>query len=242
MPTTPDITVTVLAGERLSVSGDTPEFRKSLDMRVVDSGLTAASIYAALWHRGVKVAEFGDWTTGTGQLVATGSLNTTPLETAFDGLAAARIIPLELRIHDTDADGDLVASGMLRCRNNLEEGFDPPEDLVDDEYMRKSEYDADDDHIIDDSSLPPSHGGSGAAIYRDPWTLNSTHISNKYVSLTHAPDLRMLQLVIDGAGSQSYPRDFTVTIDPARLSWDGLSLDGVLEAGDKLTLEYTYTA
>lgn len=235
----PIVTVTVLSGERFSYTGGPAEFRKLLDLRVASSGLTAATIYAVLRFRGTRVAVFDDWSTGVDHLACEGSLNTTALEAVFEGRAASALVPLELRIHNTSEDGDLIASGKVLCKNNPEEGYTAPAEIADDEYMLKSDYDADEDQVIDDDALPPSHGGSGAAIVRDRWTLTSANILNKYVALTQTPDLRMAQLSVGGT-SPTYGDEFTVTADPNRLSWDGLALDGVLEAGDVLTLEYTY--
>lgn len=236
---TPDMTVTIV-GERFTRTGDVAEFRRNLDLRVVGSGLTAATIYAALWHRGVKVAEFADWVNGTGQLAGTASLNTTPLATVFDGRAVTAQVGLELRIH-TDTEEQLIASELIPCRNNPPEGFEPPADLATVEYLKKSDFDANDDNVIDEDALPPVYVGSGAAIARDTWTLTAQNIADKYVALTYQPDRKLLQLSIENGAPQNYGPDFLVTGDPRRLSWDSLGLDGILAAGDKLLLEYTYT-
>lgn len=73
-------------------------------------------------------------------------------------------------------------------------------------------------------------------------TVDATDISNKYTSLSHtpysAPDV-MLDII--GGGTQVYTTDFTV-IDSTHLNWDGLGIDGVIAADDKIRVSYTYTA
>jgi len=243
MPTTPDMTVTMIGGERFTRAGDIAEVRKNLDLRIVDSGMTAATIYAALWYRGVKVAELSSWEDGEDQIAGSGSLNTTELVAVFAGRASTAQVGLELRIHDTDAAGDMIASGVIPCRNNPPEGFDTPESVAEngEDYMRKADYDANDDDVIDEDALPPAHAGSGVAIYRDSWTLTAQNVADKYLALLYQPDLRMLQLSIESGATPIYGEDFIVTVDPRRLTWDGLGLDGILAAGDRLQLEYTYT-
>lgn len=70
-------------------------------------------------------------------------------------------------------------------------------------------------------------------------TLDGTDITNKYVTLAQTPfSATEVMLDIIGGGPQLYTTDFAVTTN--QLDWDGLGLDGVLEAADKLRISYTY--
>lgn len=76
----------------------------------------------------------------------------------------------------------------------------------------------------------------------DRFTLSSTDISNKYITLSHTPrDANRVTLRIRGAGSQQYGDDYAMdgSIND-RLTWAGLDLDGQVSAGDKFTVRYDY--
>lgn len=72
------------------------------------------------------------------------------------------------------------------------------------------------------------------------FTLTATHISNKYVTLGSAPTTPGEVIVIlKGGGGLFYADDYQMHGSyTTRLTWDSLDLDGVLEAGDKLTVIY----
>lgn len=72
----------------------------------------------------------------------------------------------------------------------------------------------------------------------ESFTLNSTDITNKYVTLAQAPTTasKTRLMVVNGV-EQAYGTDFTVSTN--QLSWSGLFLDGVLESGDKLIVTYS---
>lgn len=71
----------------------------------------------------------------------------------------------------------------------------------------------------------------------EKFTLNSTDISNKYVTLATAPVTPALTILsVIGGVEQEYSVDFTVT--GSQLSWNGTFLDGVLVSGDKLTVHH----
>lgn len=79
-------------------------------------------------------------------------------------------------------------------------------------------------------------GGSGSQKV-DKFTLNSTDISNKYVTLSSAPTTADQTLLIVGdAGGMFYGVDFTVSGN--QLSWSSLALDGILAVGDNLSVTY----
>jgi hypothetical protein len=67
--------------------------------------------------------------------------------------------------------------------------------------------------------------------------LTALEISNKSLTLLNTP-LAASLVAVDaiGGGAQDYGIDFTVTGNI--LSWNGLALDGLLEAGDKLRIKY----
>lgn len=72
--------------------------------------------------------------------------------------------------------------------------------------------------------------------------LTAGNITAKYITLSEVPRTphgESVCLDIKGASSQHYGDDFEIhTTFTKRLRWDSLSLDGVLEAGDKLTVKY----
>jgi len=69
-------------------------------------------------------------------------------------------------------------------------------------------------------------------------TVSGTDITNKYVTLAYTPFLATeVALGIIGGSTQTYGVNYTVS--GTKLSWDGLGLDGVLEAGDKFRIIYT---
>lgn len=75
----------------------------------------------------------------------------------------------------------------------------------------------------------------------DTFTLTSTDITNKYVILSFKPsDATKVILNIVSGVMQAYAVDFTITVDDGgkRLSWNGLGLDGLLAANDKLAVIY----
>lgn len=84
----------------------------------------------------------------------------------------------------------------------------------------------------------PASGGTTLLV--ETFTLSATNITNKYVNLAQAPGTPAKTiLIIKGAGGQFYGDDFAMDgTYTTRLKWDSLSLDGVLAAGDKLTVMY----
>jgi len=70
------------------------------------------------------------------------------------------------------------------------------------------------------------------------FTLSSTDIANKYVTLSGSPSIANATVLhVKSAPAQNYGDDYTVS--GQQLSWSGLGLDGVLVAGDKLTVVWT---
>lgn len=73
--------------------------------------------------------------------------------------------------------------------------------------------------------------------YVNTFTLSPTDISNKFVTLSSAPDVAASTiLAVIGGPMQDYSIDFTVS--GSQLSWSGLFLDGVLISGDKLVVQF----
>jgi len=69
------------------------------------------------------------------------------------------------------------------------------------------------------------------------FTCDATIIANKSVTLAATPaNAASTVLHVQGAPHQEYGSDFTVS--GTTLSWNGLGLDGLLEAGDKLRVVY----
>lgn len=80
-------------------------------------------------------------------------------------------------------------------------------------------------------------GGGGGSYNIDKFTLSGTDITNKSVTLSAAPttasDTRLA--VIEGI-EQDYGVDFTVS--GSTLDWNGLGLESLLVAGDKIIVVY----
>lgn len=75
------------------------------------------------------------------------------------------------------------------------------------------------------------------------FTLSPQNISDKYVVLNVAPpesQRGQTTLNVQGGSSCEYGTSFVITSDDdgKRLSWDGLSLDGLLMAGDTIVVQY----
>ncbi len=69
-------------------------------------------------------------------------------------------------------------------------------------------------------------------------TLSNSDITQKKFTLHHAPIFpETIQFIPDGGIHQRYDEDFTVT--GSDISWNGLGLEGFLEAGDKIRVIYT---
>lgn len=82
--------------------------------------------------------------------------------------------------------------------------------------------------------VTPSGGTTPIVEYREISVLES---EAKALSLAYAPtDPTLVQLDIISGGPQQY--DFDYAVAGAILSWDGMNLDGVLSAGDKLRIAY----
>ena len=75
-------------------------------------------------------------------------------------------------------------------------------------------------------------------------TLTSTEITNKYVDLDQVPRTNTAVMVFPVGGiAQEYTTDYTVISTGSavkRLNWNGLGLESLLEAGDKIIVEYSY--
>ena len=88
-----------------------------------------------------------------------------------------------------------------------------------------------------------SFSGMGSYYYRfsEQRTLTSLDVSNRYLILTNTPtNESQTSLEYSGAVTQAYGVDFEVTHDDSgrRLSWQNLGLDGILEPGDIVRIEY----
>ena len=87
--------------------------------------------------------------------------------------------------------------------------------------------------LVGDSSGPGP--GPGADFYVEQFVLSGAEASAKAVTLATAPtNAARTVLIVKGAGGQYYGDGFIVS--GTTLSWGGLELDGVLEAGDRLSI------
>ena len=79
--------------------------------------------------------------------------------------------------------------------------------------------------------------GAAGSYFVNEFTLSPTDITNKYVTLSQAPDVpQHTVLNIVGGIVQAYTTDFTVT--GTQLNWNSLGLDGVLASGDQLIVQF----
>lgn len=85
-------------------------------------------------------------------------------------------------------------------------------------------------------------GTDNAAGNVQTFTLSPSDVSNKYVDLSTPPSTpTATRLSISGAPGMAYSTDFEVItngVDVRRLSWNGKTIDGILESGDVVTVEY----
>jgi hypothetical protein len=81
-----------------------------------------------------------------------------------------------------------------------------------------------------------ANAGSGTQKVQT-FTLNGTDITNKFITLSSSPlTPSETILLVEDAGNMFYGGDFTVSGN--QLSWNGLSLDGILSSNDNLTVSY----
>lgn len=72
----------------------------------------------------------------------------------------------------------------------------------------------------------------------EKFTLTPADITNKNVTIAQAPiTSSKTRMQIIGGLEQDFGTDFTVSSN--QISWNGLSLDGVLESGDKIIIIYS---
>lgn len=83
--------------------------------------------------------------------------------------------------------------------------------------------------------------GGGELFEAEVFTLDATDITNKYVQLTYVPaDNSEISLLIGSAPVQEYGTDFKQDDTfSKRITWELLGLDGILEIGDIITINYT---
>lgn len=72
----------------------------------------------------------------------------------------------------------------------------------------------------------------------DNYTLDAGDLAVKYITTTHVPLAASVRMVIAGAPGQIIGVGYTVDLQAQRVTWDGLTLDGLLRAGDKVSVEY----
>lgn len=79
--------------------------------------------------------------------------------------------------------------------------------------------------------------GGSATEYFAQVTLSAGQVTAKAVALSAVPAIpERVSFTVQGAPEQFYGDDFT--INGSELSWGGLALDGILEAGDKVKIRF----
>lgn len=79
---------------------------------------------------------------------------------------------------------------------------------------------------------------TGGGAYVETKTLVAADITNKYITLSIAEPGSPSKTVLSIAGAPGLQYGVHFTIIGNQLSWNGLALDGVVIAGDKLTITY----
>lgn len=86
--------------------------------------------------------------------------------------------------------------------------------------------------------VPSSGGGGGASVEVEYRTLTAGEVTAGSLSLVDTPATPGdVVFGVEGGGVQVQPTDFVVS--GTTLSWSGLSLDGILTAGDRVYILYT---
>jgi hypothetical protein len=79
--------------------------------------------------------------------------------------------------------------------------------------------------------------GHGAGSITETITINQSHLDNKKIVLSQSPVYPNSVTVIPMGGiPQLNGTDFSVSSN--ELSWDGLGLDGFIDLGDKIVIQY----
>jgi len=82
--------------------------------------------------------------------------------------------------------------------------------------------------------------GYGEMTKVDVVTIRAEHLSNKSVSLSKPPiSWEKIRVFPEGGCNQYFYKDFIIENDN-ELTWAGLGLDGLLELGDRLVIEYFF--
>lgn len=84
------------------------------------------------------------------------------------------------------------------------------------------------------------HIGYGDMTKVDVITIRQEHLDNKRITLTKPPiSWEKIRVAPEGGPNQIFYKDFIIQND-SDLAWDGLGLDGLLEVGDVLVVEYFF--
>ena len=82
--------------------------------------------------------------------------------------------------------------------------------------------------------------GYGDMTKVDVITIRPEHMANKRITLTKPPiSWEKIRVAPEGGPNQIFYKDFIIQNDN-ELVWDGLGLDGLLEVGDTLVIEYFF--
>lgn len=83
-------------------------------------------------------------------------------------------------------------------------------------------------------------GGPDNTVFIETRTISALEITNKSLQLTQNPSFPAeTSLSVVQGSSQAYGQDFIVTVSV--LSWNGLGLDGLINAGDEVVITYPIT-
>ena len=93
--------------------------------------------------------------------------------------------------------------------------------------------------VVVEATGQPGPQGDAGSLEKDRFTLTTQQIdTDKQVSLTSTPTDNEAVIVMI-AGGAPVVQDDDYTVSGTTLSWDGLDLDGILEAGDVMEVHYS---
>jgi len=81
----------------------------------------------------------------------------------------------------------------------------------------------------------------GSTLINEFFTLSSTDITNKYITLAYVPDIMSsIIMEISGAPQQLLNVDYEVSDSNSyRITWEGFGMENILEIGEKINMNYS---
>ena len=124
-----------------------------------------------------------------------------------------------------DSSFVFIEKGTLRGEQGWSCTTDDPDDIIGSNNLIWKKF----------TELLPHYNFSGY-----PFTISADDVTNKYITLPQAPySASGVQMIIATGGEMMYGLDFQMDESvPERVTWAGMSLDGILATGDKGIIHY----